>query len=239
MAHLAPPELIALMQLSARAAGATIIDRHWHRFGEGQGCTAILLLAESHMSVHTWPEHDYAAFDIFMCGDVTLSRALSVLRNACGGAKPNILQESVEEPFYAKIMRRGRRSLVRVSPEEISGELYQTTPLLVEKISDAVKLSEISAQSLLAELVKFLVVCSKNQHTFLPSMVVDSAWQQFILFTEIYENFCQQYLSRFIHYQPTIYAERSDFDYQNTLTAYAAYYGSPPAHFWPRNDFSC
>ncbi|MGJ8536418.1 MAG: adenosylmethionine decarboxylase [Parasphingopyxis sp.] len=50
------------------AAGATILDLNLHHFGEGQGVTGVALLAESHLSIHTWPEHRYAALDLFLCG---------------------------------------------------------------------------------------------------------------------------------------------------------------------------
>ena len=42
---------------------------HMHRFGKEQGISGVAVLAESHISVHTWPERDYMAFDIFMCGN--------------------------------------------------------------------------------------------------------------------------------------------------------------------------
>ena len=54
---------------AVRMAGATILDLKLHHFGEGQGVTGVALLAESHMSIHTWPEHGYAALDLFLCGD--------------------------------------------------------------------------------------------------------------------------------------------------------------------------
>lgn len=49
-------------------AGATVIGLYLHHFGPGQGVTGVVLLAESHMSIHSWPEHGYAAIDIFLCG---------------------------------------------------------------------------------------------------------------------------------------------------------------------------
>jgi S-adenosylmethionine decarboxylase len=53
---------------AAAAAEATVVDDRFHSFGPGQGVTGVLILAESHMTIHTWPEHNYAAVDIFMCG---------------------------------------------------------------------------------------------------------------------------------------------------------------------------
>ena len=49
---------------------ATLMGEVSHHF-EPQGVTALGLLAESHISIHTWPEHGYAAADIFTCGDRT------------------------------------------------------------------------------------------------------------------------------------------------------------------------
>ncbi len=71
--------LEAAMQEAAHAAGATILNSHFHAFGAGHGVTGVMLLAESHLSVHTWPETGYAAFDVFMCGQSNPRRALDVL----------------------------------------------------------------------------------------------------------------------------------------------------------------
>lgn len=57
----------------------TLLHMHVHRFAP-QGVTGIAVLAESHMSVHTWPEAGYAAFDAFMCGATEPWNAIDVLR---------------------------------------------------------------------------------------------------------------------------------------------------------------
>ena len=54
---------------AVEAAGATLLHIHLHHFTPNGGISGVAVLAESHISVHTWPERDYAAFDIFMCGD--------------------------------------------------------------------------------------------------------------------------------------------------------------------------
>lgn len=53
---------------AAAAAGATVVDSTFHRFPV-QGLSGVVVLAESHISVHTFPEHGYAAFDVFTCGN--------------------------------------------------------------------------------------------------------------------------------------------------------------------------
>ena len=58
------------LRAAVGAGGATILDLRLHHFGDGQGVTGVALLAESHISVHTWPEHRYAALDFFLCGEI-------------------------------------------------------------------------------------------------------------------------------------------------------------------------
>lgn len=64
---------------AATAAGATLVSQHVHPFSPC-GVTGVAILAESHLAIHTWPEHRYAAIDIFTCGDVALpARAIDEL----------------------------------------------------------------------------------------------------------------------------------------------------------------
>ena len=67
---------------AVKAAGATLLHIHLHVFESSGGISGVAVLAESHISVHTWPEHSYAAFDIFMCGKAEPRKALSVLKRA-------------------------------------------------------------------------------------------------------------------------------------------------------------
>lgn len=64
------------LKSAAEHAGATVLDVVLHRFSSSNGITGVAVLAESHISVHSWPEHDYIAFDIFMCGDADPQLAL-------------------------------------------------------------------------------------------------------------------------------------------------------------------
>ena len=63
-------------------AGATLLHIHLHKFEDGGGISGVAVLAESHISVHTWPEKGYAAFDVFMCGDAQPRKALDVFKRA-------------------------------------------------------------------------------------------------------------------------------------------------------------
>ncbi|MBD5780954.1 adenosylmethionine decarboxylase [Pelagicoccus sp. NFK12] len=61
----------ALVQ-SAEAAGATVVKPIFHQFSP-HGLSGVVVIAESHIAVHTWPEHSYAAIDIFTCGDPVIA----------------------------------------------------------------------------------------------------------------------------------------------------------------------
>lgn len=54
---------------AAKAASATIIEVSFHEFNPF-GISGMVVIAESHLSIHTWPEYSYAAVDIFTCGDI-------------------------------------------------------------------------------------------------------------------------------------------------------------------------
>ena len=67
-----------VMISAANEAGATIVGKSFHKF-EPRGVTGIVAIAESHLCIHTWPEHGYAAVDIFTCGTSFKPRKASEL----------------------------------------------------------------------------------------------------------------------------------------------------------------
>jgi S-adenosylmethionine decarboxylase len=101
----------AALREAARSSKATVLHGHFHVFTPLGGVTGVLLLAESHISIHTWPEHSFAAIDLFMCAGCnprdgidalkrwfapqrisvkTLRRGISRTAASPGGKLPNI-----------------------------------------------------------------------------------------------------------------------------------------------------
>lgn len=77
---------------AARQAGATIVTQTFHRFSP-HGVSGAVIIAESHLAIHTWPEYGYAAVDLFTCGDsVSSARAFEHLRTALGAGHVSTME---------------------------------------------------------------------------------------------------------------------------------------------------
>jgi len=72
----------AVLRDCIEATGATLLHIHLHHFSPGGGVSGVAVLAESHISIHTWPEAEFAAVDIFMCGETFPERVVPVLQTA-------------------------------------------------------------------------------------------------------------------------------------------------------------
>jgi S-adenosylmethionine decarboxylase len=87
------PRLDAVLRRAAQGAGAHPLSSHFHSFGDRDGVTGVVLLAESHLSIHTWPEFEFAALDIFMCGSAEPRRALEALSTALTPTRTTVKTE--------------------------------------------------------------------------------------------------------------------------------------------------
>ena len=94
----------AAMRDAARACEATVLEVRLHSFGSAagnaSGITGVAILAESHISIHTWPELDYIALDIFVCGDRDPRKALNLLRSVFQPTRERVIEchRGSEEP---------------------------------------------------------------------------------------------------------------------------------------------
>ena len=75
-----PERLERALREAAERIGASVVSAAFHAFAP-HGVTGMLLLEESHLSIHTWPEHGYAAIDLFTCGAIDPAGALPWLRD--------------------------------------------------------------------------------------------------------------------------------------------------------------
>ena len=76
-----------------KECGATLLHMHFHEFSENGGVSGVAVLAESHISIHTWPERSYAAVDIFMCGAAEPHKAVPILRHAFNAQRIGVSEQ--------------------------------------------------------------------------------------------------------------------------------------------------
>jgi S-adenosylmethionine decarboxylase len=105
---------------SALIADSTVINSAFHHFSP-VGVSGVVIIAESNITIHTWPEHGYAAIDVFTCGDdIDPWRAFAYLRDALEskshdvkevqrGVLPATAPESLERPFIKSDAERERQ----------------------------------------------------------------------------------------------------------------------------------
>ncbi|GLW20619.1 adenosylmethionine decarboxylase [Microbispora triticiradicis] len=106
-----PEHVEKVLRECVTAAGASLLYVYVHHFDRGEGVTGVAVLAESHISIHSWPEYRFAAIDIFMCGSAQPDKALPVLD---AGFRPT---EMVTRRF-----ERGKGGL--------QGEIFESLDLL-------------------------------------------------------------------------------------------------------------
>lgn len=81
-----------ILGTAAREAGATVLGQHFHHFAP-QGVSGAVIIAESHLALHTWPEYGYAAVDVFTCGDsVKPEVAVELLIKMLESKDPTIME---------------------------------------------------------------------------------------------------------------------------------------------------
>ncbi len=94
------------MRNAVHAANATLLNLFIHEFSP-QGVTGVAVLAESHLSIHTWPEYGYVAADVFTCGSTTKPEAAAeVLRVEFGATNADIRE--LERGVMPASMAQGR-----------------------------------------------------------------------------------------------------------------------------------
>lgn len=97
---------------AARLTGCTVVTQTFHHFSP-YGVSGAVIVAESHLAIHTWPEYGYAAVDIFTCGDtVSPELGLRHLKEALGAQQVSTME-----------MQRGQVDMMGVDPRTVTVKL--------------------------------------------------------------------------------------------------------------------
>jgi hypothetical protein len=112
--------------------------------------------------------------------------------------------------------------------------LVEELPFLVKKISFATGLETTKVPDLLVELLRFLEISQLYKpQNLTPSLLVDAAWHEFILFTRTYTRFCQTHFGAYVHHQPDENTQNNQNNFKLTLQCYTkTYTQQPPFLFW-------
>lgn len=76
-----PAQSEQFLLAAAKAMNATVVTSQFHAFSP-YGVSGVVIIQESHLTIHTWPEHQYAAVDIFTCGEIDLQAGVDYLQQA-------------------------------------------------------------------------------------------------------------------------------------------------------------
>ena len=136
------------MRAAAEAIGATVVSDAFHKFAP-QGVSGSVVIAESHLSVHTWPETGYVAVDIYTCGGLDPRIGFKYLGNAFA-AKSYRLQEIIRglpddvEEGKTLLPEHAARMIAMKNATDNAGELIDDLTLIFNKARQAAITQEIS-----------------------------------------------------------------------------------------------
>lgn len=87
-----PDFLERVMREAAEVMNATIVTSTFHHFSP-LGVSGVVVIQESHLTIHSWPEYEYAAVDIFTCGEIDMEAGVDFLKEKMKAGKMEIIKE--------------------------------------------------------------------------------------------------------------------------------------------------
>ncbi|MFY0675119.1 MAG: hypothetical protein JXQ87_17120 [Bacteroidia bacterium] len=110
--------------------------------------------------------------------------------------------------------------------------LLEENPVLISKIVKSCGINEQNVTNLFEETLKFLWLVGKLNQKLTPSLVVDNAWHEFILFTRLYHKFCDEHFGRYVHHSPGGNEQENHRNYHRTIQLYILHFDKPPEVYW-------
>lgn len=110
--------------------------------------------------------------------------------------------------------------------------------VVMQRVKTRMECNDEMLAELEREFKRFMCLCAITEDvTLAPPRRVDEVWHEFLLFTELYAEFTEQCVGRFVHHRPGITADSHTFFHRcyvrNTLPLYRQHFGDPPPHIWP------
>lgn len=124
-------------------------------------------------------------------------------------------------------------------PKSIATQLLSHTPLLHARIMQACNIDNAQIIPLFTEVLKYLEINAKSSDKRTPSIIVDNAWHEFILFTKLYATHCQQHYGKFIHHRPGGSTQENQQQYIQTINDIELTFGTLNEAYWHRPTYLC
>lgn len=86
-----PKAMETILKKTAEIMGANIVTSTFHHFSP-LGVSGVVVIQESHLTIHTWPEYAYAAVDIFTCGEIDMEAGVTYLKKALAAEELKIIK---------------------------------------------------------------------------------------------------------------------------------------------------
>ena len=116
--------------------------------------------------------------------------------------------------------------------EQLAKSLLKHNPVMLTKIAKACAVDLDKVPAILGEVLKYLWLIGKHNQKLTPSLLVDNAWHEFILFTRLYHSFCDKHFGRYIHHSPGGKEQENHRNYNRTIQLYILHFGRPPEVYW-------
>ncbi|MEM7246809.1 MAG: hypothetical protein AAF533_15765 [Acidobacteriota bacterium] len=131
-------------------------------------------------------------------------------------------------------------SIPRVDSAEEAGlaELLANATL-VAKLQSQCELEPAEVEPALRALMRFLLLVAESDERLTPSLRVDLAWHELILFTRFYHGFCERHFGRFLHHHPGGDEGDNHRRFALTLSRHRERFGTPDPRFWGCDDADC
>lgn len=101
-----PKQVQASLESAAEAAQVNIVQSFFHQFSP-QGVTGVVIIEESHLSIHTWPEYGYASIDFYTCGEAEPEAAIAVVCNSFAAKRIEAMMINRGQSLTGQAMQQG------------------------------------------------------------------------------------------------------------------------------------
>lgn len=212
---------------AAQIANLSVVNTTIHHFNP-IGVSGVVVIKESHIAIHTWPEHNYVALDFFTCNEsYELTEALAYIKRVF---EASVLE--LKEIKRGQINAKKQKDFSEGKYIKWAKEIIYNEPIIESKIAKACGVDSQKSINYLIEALKYLDLVAYTKQTLTPSLLVDYAWHEFILCTRFYEKFCIEKFGKFIHHHPGGRTKETKNNFRKTIKYYIINIGEPQEEYW-------